>query len=42
MPADARPRVRKLPSGRRQLRYTVDGVVRSGGVFASKTEALNQ
>jgi integrase len=41
MPAEARPRARRLPSGRWQLRYTVAGQVRSGGAFASKTEALN-
>ncbi len=41
MPAEARPRARRLPSGRWQLRYTVAGEVRSGGAFASKTEALN-
>jgi integrase len=40
MPAEARPRARKLPSGKWQLRYTVNGDVRSGGAFASKTEAL--
>ena len=42
MPAEARPRARRLPSGRWQLCYTVDGEVRSGGAFASKTEALNR
>lgn len=41
MPAEARPRARRLPSGRWQLRYTVAGEVRSGGAFASKTDALN-
>src|SRR5918995_642437 len=41
MPAEARPRARRLPSGKWQLRYTVDGEVSSGGAFASKTEALN-
>jgi hypothetical protein len=41
MPAEARPRARRLPSGKWQLRYTVDGQVRSGGAFASKTDALN-
>jgi hypothetical protein len=41
MPAEARPRARKLPSGRWQLRYTVRGQVHSGGAFPSKTEALN-
>ena len=41
MPAEARARARKLPSGRWQLRYTVDGQVRSGGAFNSRTEALN-
>jgi integrase len=41
MPAEARPRARRLPSGKWQLRYTIDGDVRSGGAFASKTEALN-
>jgi hypothetical protein len=41
MPAEARPRARRLPSGRWQLRYTVAGEVRSGGAFATKTDALN-
>ena len=41
MPAEARARARRLPSGRWQLRYTVDGQVRSGGAFSSKTDALN-
>ena len=41
MPAQARPRARRLPSGKWQLRYTVDGEVRSGGAFASKTDAFN-
>ncbi len=41
MPAEARPRARRLPSGRWQLRYTVDGQTRSGGAFQSKTDALN-
>ena len=41
MPAEARPRARRLPSGRWQLRYTVAGEVHSGGAFASKTDALN-
>jgi integrase len=41
VPAEARPRARRLPSGRWQLRYTVDGLVQSGGVYDSKTEALN-
>jgi integrase len=41
MPAEARPRARRLPSGRWQLRYTVAGEVRSGGAFASRTEAFN-
>src|SRR5262249_33407808 len=40
MPAEARPRARRLPSGRWQLRYTIDGVVKTGGAFCSKTEAL--
>jgi hypothetical protein len=41
VPAEARPRARRLPSGRWQLRYTHEGVVKSGGVYGSKTEALN-
>lgn len=42
MPAEARGHVRKLPSGRWQLRYyDRDGGHRSGGAFPSKTEALN-
>ena len=41
MPAEARPRARRLPSGKWQLRYTVDKEIRSGGAFASKTDALN-
>ncbi len=41
MPAEARPRARRLPSGKWQLRYTVNGQVRSGGAFPSKTDALN-
>lgn len=41
MPAEARPRARRLPSGKWQLRYTVAGEVRSGGAFSSKTDALN-
>src|SRR5262245_8184295 len=42
MPAEARGHVRKLPSGKWQLRYyNRNGRHRSGGVFASKTEALN-
>jgi hypothetical protein len=42
MPAEARPRARKLPSGKWQLRYkdAADGY-RSGGVHESKTAALN-
>jgi integrase len=41
MPAEARGHVRKLPSGKWQLRYYAKGGHRSGGAFASKTEALN-
>jgi integrase len=42
MPAEARGHVRKLPSGRWQIRwYDHEGRRRSGGAFASKTEALN-
>src|SRR5262245_4893948 len=42
MPAEARGHVRKLPSGKWQLRYyDAKGGHRSGGVFSSKTEALN-
>ena len=41
MPAESRGHVRKLPSGKWQLRYYVDDKRRSGGVFTSKTEALN-
>ena len=42
MPAEARGHVRKLPSGKWQLRwYDRDGRRCSGGAFASKTEALN-
>jgi hypothetical protein len=42
MPAEARGHVRKLPSGKWQLRYyDLDGRHRSGGAFCSKTEALN-
>jgi hypothetical protein len=41
MPAEARGHVRKLPSGKWQLRYyDRDGRHRSGGAFTSKTEAL--
>ena len=40
MPAEARGHVRKLPSGKRQLRYyDSKGGHRSGGAFSSKTEA---
>ena len=42
MPAEARGHVRKLPSGKWQLRYyDAKGGHRSGGAFSSKTEALN-
>jgi integrase len=42
MPAEARGHVRKLPSGKWQLRYyDRDAHHRSGGVFSSRTEALN-
>jgi integrase len=42
MPAEQRGHVRKLPSGRWQLRYRDRaGVYHSGGAFASRTEALN-
>lgn len=42
MPAAARGRARRLPSGRWQLRYQDrDGNPASGGVFGSKTAALN-
>jgi integrase len=41
MPAEARGHVRKLPSGKWQLRYYAKGGHRSGGAFTSKTEALN-
>jgi integrase len=42
MPAEARGHVRKLPYGKWQLRYyDAKGGHRSGGAFASKTEALN-
>lgn len=41
MPADARPRVRKLPSGKHQLRYVDrEGRRRSGGAFPSRSTAL--
>ena len=41
MPAEARGHVRKLPSGKWQLRwYDREGGRRSGGAFPSKTEAL--
>lgn len=41
VPADARGHARKLPSGKWQLRYLDrEGRRRSGGAFASKTEAL--
>ena len=42
MPADARAHVRKLASGRWQLRYPDrEGVRRSGGAHSSKTAAWN-
>jgi hypothetical protein len=42
VPAEARGHVRKLPSGKSQLRYyDREGGHRSGGAFPSKTEALN-
>ncbi len=42
MPAEQRGHVRKLPSGKWQLRYIDrDRVYRSGGAFGSKTDALN-
>ena len=42
MPAEARPRVRKLPSGKWQLRYKdAAGGYRSGGAHDSKTAAFN-
>jgi len=42
MPADARGHVRKLPSGKWQLRYyDKTGIKRTGGSFGSKTDALN-
>ena len=42
MPAEARGHVRKLPSGRWQLRYyDRKGEHLSGGAFLTKTEALN-
>ncbi len=41
MPAEGRGNARKLPSGKWQLRYIDrEGTRRSGGAFASKTEAL--
>ncbi len=41
MPAEARPRVRKLPSGKWQLRFQdVDGNAKSGGAHESKTAAF--
>lgn len=40
MPADAREQIRKLPSGKWQLRYLDrEGVRRSGGAFPSKSAA---
>jgi hypothetical protein len=40
MPAEARGHVRKLPSGKWQLRwYDRDGRRRSGGAFPTKSEA---
>lgn len=42
MPAEARGHARRLSSGKWQLRYYGrDGKRRSGGVFATRTEALN-
>ncbi len=42
MPAEARGHVRKLPSGKLQLRfYDNEGRHRSGGVFPTRTAALN-
>ena len=42
MSADARGHVRKLPSGKWQLRYyDRDGAHRTGGSYGSKSEALN-
>ena len=42
MPAEARGHVRKLPSGKWQLRYyDLEGGHRSGGAFPTKTEAWN-
>jgi hypothetical protein len=40
MPAEARGHVRKLPSGKWQLRYyDAKGTHRSGGAFSTKSEA---
>jgi hypothetical protein len=39
MPAEARGHVRKLPSGKWQLRYYAKGRHCSGGAFATKSEA---
>ena len=42
MPAEARPRVRKLPSGKWQLRFkAADGSYKSGVAHDSKTAAFN-
>src|SRR5215211_618472 len=41
MPADARGHVRRLPSGKWQLRYyDADGARRSGGIFPTRTAAF--
>jgi len=41
MPADSRGHVRRLPSGKWQLRYyDADGVRRSGGIFPTRTAAF--
>ena len=43
MPAEARGHVRKLPSGKWQLRYyDAKGGHRSGGAFSTKSEAWAQ
>ena len=41
MPAEARPRVRKLPSGKWQLLQHAAGNYASGGSHDSKTDAFN-